>query len=436
MLNPVRVAAHASGALSFAVVLVILSTFVVACGSDGAVELAAVDLDNGEFGTLLVSSEGEQLLPVVTRNDLNAVTQVTGAMWLDANGSSAYVEIDPATGLPSMTVFGDFILIFSNWSADHTTADVARIYGPTGYAEILRGINVWEGEQQVAGEVSSAATCLGSGCPSKERTQAEMLKVAGLAMSIGMCGFATAASWGAALLPCSGVVVSAAKLALGEESWLNAPVERAGKLLMAVDVLQCISGDVSGCVSLALDRASDERAKAATREETYQAMVQDAESRLMIGDQFSGVYAGEAPQCMNSYQCTPGLTLNCIEGGTKTCQPDCVWGACPKIGSGPCGLAQSGDEVCKDLMKGVEAQCSAAGGHIVGWTQGKAACVSAFNCWKNTCPCLLSCSLQCADDYSCTDNCITAAGSNIQAEAAACSACEQPQVEGQCGSGG
>ncbi len=428
---------HWKRACGYAIPLLLTMTIqvfgLVSC-ADEDVELAAVTLGDQEFGAMLVASDGEQLLPIVTRNDSFEPTAVTGAVWMDGNGSSIVVDLAPETGLPSKVVLGDYIVLFANWNADGTVADVARVYGPTGYIEILRGVQVREPEPQIETEPGvkvSAATCLPN-CPSKERTQAELLKVAGLGLSIATCGLATAASWGAMLLPCSGVVVSSAKMLTSEESWLNAPLERADKLLSGIDILQCITGDVSGCVSAALNRASSERQKAADREEAYQDLVQAANDRLMNGLIPSGYQEGEQPVCIDNYACTPGLTLNCIEGGTKTCQDDCTWGNCPKMSGGMCSFPNEGEAACEGAVQDVISQCTSSGGHIVGWTISKADCVSAYNCWVKGCPCLFSCAMECGNDSDCAQSCYADSGANAQAESTACSACEEPGVYGQC----
>jgi len=404
-----------------------------ACGGEGGTELAAVPLAEGPFGAMLASSTGEQLLPLVDRDGDGNPTAVSGALWMNADGTSLVVELDRATGLPRKAVFGDFIVLFSNWTEDGTTADVARIYGPTGFIEIQRGLKVREVEPAVPGRLTSAVTCLPN-CPSRERTQAELLKAAGLGLSLVSCGLASAATWGAMLLPCSGAVVSGAKMATEQDSWLNAPLERAGRLLSGIDILQCLGGDPSGCVSAAIERATGEKEKAAAREEAYQALVQAADDRLMNGEIPSGYREGNPPECLQSYQCTPGLTLNCIEGGTKTCQADCSWGDCPRKsgGGGVCAVANDGDAICSGLVSNVEAQCAASGGRIVGWSPGKADCVRAYTCWVGGCPCLLGCGLQCGNDSACVQQCFASSGANPQAEAAACSACSEPGVKGQC----
>jgi len=414
-----------------------------ACGDGGGTQLASVPLTEGEFGAMLAGSTGEQLLPVVQRNGTGDPVAVTGAVWMDAEGRSLVLDLDPATGLPRKMVFGDFLVIFANWNPEGTEADVARIYGPTGYLEIFRDLpltrplpppEAWSGPPEA--RKSSAATCLPD-CPSKERTEAEMLKVAGLGLSIASCGLAGLTSWGAMLLPCTGAVVSAAKMATPEESWLNAPLERAASLLGGIDILQCLGGDVSGCVSAALDRASGEREKAARREEAYEALVQAAQDRLMNGEIPSGYREGDPPPCIDHYACTPGLTLNCVGGGTKTCRADCSWGDCPgKSGGGGCSVADDGDQVCGGMVRSVESQCAASGGRIVGWMKSKADCVRAYDCWRNGCPCLLSCALQCGDDSGCTQSCFSDSGANPQAEAAACASCATPEVYGQCQTGG
>jgi len=407
------------------------------CGGDDGPELAAIPLDDQEFGAMLVGSDGEQLLPIVSRNESFEPTAVTGAVWMNADGSSIVVDLDPVTGLPTKVVLGDYFLLFANWNQDGTVADVARIYGPTGYIEIVRGIHVRELEPEPEpepGVVESAATCLPN-CPSKERTQAELLKVAGIGVSMATCGVAAAATWGAMLLPCSGLVVSSAKMLTPEETWLNAPLERAEKLLGGIDILQCLGGDLSGCISAALNRASGERQKAAEREEAYLALLQAADERLFNPMIPSGYQEGGQPVCSDSYACTPGLTLNCIEGGMKTCMDDCSWGKCPPMKGGSCVPPQDGDAACGAAVQDVKAQCAAAGGRIISWTISKADCVAAFNCWVAGCSCLFSCAMQCGEDSGCTQACLTATGANVEAEGAACSACDNPQVYGQCAKG-
>lgn len=419
--------------LALAIPLIMLAS----CGGDDGPELAAIPLSDQEFGAMLMGSDGEQLLPVVSRNESFEPTAVTGAVWMDSKGSSVVVELDPVTGLPSKVIMGDYIVLFANWSQDGTVADAARIYGPTGYIEIVRGIQVSEPEpkpEPEPGVVESAATCLPN-CPSKERTQAELLKVAGIGLSMATCGVAAAASWGAMLLPCSGLVVSSAKMITPEETWLNAPLERADKLLGGIDILQCLGGDFTGCISAALARASGERQKAAEREEAYQTLVQAANDRLMNPEIPSGYQEGGQPACIDSYACTPGLTLNCIEGGIKTCLDDCAWGPCPPMKGGACVPPQTGDAACGAAVQDVKAQCAAAGGRIIAWTIGKADCVAAYNCWVAGCSCLFSCAMQCVDDQLCQQACLNATGADVQAESAACSACDNPQVYGQCAKG-
>lgn len=328
----------ARGVFPFLAVL----AFGLSCGEEGGADLAAVPMAKGEFGALLASRDGDQLLPIVTRNESEEPTAVTGAVWMDAQGSSMVVDLDPETGLPTKAVFGDFIVVFANWSDDGTTADVARIYGPTGYIQVLRGLKLREAEPAISGVLTSAATCLWEGCGSKERTQAELLKVAGVGLSLVQCGLAAAVTWGAMVLPCSSTVVSGAKMVTSEDSWLYAPLERAEKLLSGIDILQCGGADVGGCFSLVLGRAAGEREQAAAREEAYQALVQAADDRLMNGEITSGWEQGTAPECIDHYACTPGLTLGCAGGTTKTCRADCTWSECPKpSGSGGGGHVPS-----------------------------------------------------------------------------------------------
>jgi hypothetical protein len=360
---------------------VLAATALAACG-EGRVELAAVPVDSGRFGAMVVSSEGEQLLPVVARDPLGTVTALTGAVWMDGKGASAVVDLDPATGLPTRTVMGDYIVLFSHWSADRTTADMARIYGPTGYAEVYRGVRLDAGIAAEAGRLTAAATCLPD-CPSKERTTAELIKLAGLGLSIGTCAVATGISWGAALLPCSGVVVSSAKMLTGDESWLNAPLERAGKFLKGVDILQCLAADPGACVSLALDQASGEYEKKAAVEERYQALVKEADDRLMMPGMPAGLVSGSPPVCDDAYECTPGNYLPCYPEGTKQCKEDCHWGDCPKPTPAPSGMTQ-----CSGAQPSCQCTFEACAtvttsGHCTGWYKSSAGnfiCASCQDC--------------------------------------------------------
>ena len=111
--------------------------FGLSCGEEGGADLAAVPMAKGEFGALLASRDGDQLLPIVTRNASEEPIAVTGVVWMDAQGSSMVVDLDADTGLPTKAVFGDFIVLFANWSGDGTTADVARIYGPTDRKSVV-----------------------------------------------------------------------------------------------------------------------------------------------------------------------------------------------------------------------------------------------------------------------------------------------------------
>jgi len=353
----------------------------LAACKDQKVDLAAVPLESGQFGALMVSSQGEALLPIVQRNESGQPTAVTGALWMDGKGTSALVELDPATGLPTRTVYGDFIVLFSNWSSDRTTVDIARIYPPTGFVEIRRQVPIQA--QATTGALTAAATCLPD-CPSYEATTAELLKVTGLGLSIGTCLAAGALSWGAMLLPCTGAVVSAAKMASSEDSWLNGTLERAGKMLTGVDIVQCLGGDPGGCTSLFLDFAAKEVEKEAKVVEQAQQVVDQTEGLLRVPDGPAGIQSGEPPDCIDRYECTPGAYLPCYPEGTKQCDTDCTWGDCPKPKPEPSGMTQCSDNVptcnCSHFQACVT---MGASGACTGWyktSAGNFYCASCSNC--------------------------------------------------------
>jgi hypothetical protein len=414
-------------------IVLLCPLLLAACGIDGTPELAAIPLASSPFGALMVSEKGETLMPVVARDPSGRATGVSAALWMDGTGNSAYVEMDLVTGRPTRTVMGDFIVLFSNWRENGTVVDIARIYGPTNYAEVFRGVRVVQEPAAEAGRLTAAATCLPD-CPSTERTVAELLKVTALGLSIGTCGVAVGISWGAALLPCTGVVVSSAKMLTGEEAWVNAPLDRAGRLLTAVDALQCLGGDPGGCVSLMLEGASNEVAKAAATVEKYAALEQDANDRLMNPQAAPGLVSGSPPDCIDSYLCTPGAYLPCYPEGTKQCQPDCTWTQCPKPrpSGGTCSPVTDGPSACAQLVRSVQAQCAAKNGTIVSWDPDEATCVKGYACWSTNCPCVMSCGEECQDDVACAQDCLARSGTDLQTAAAKCASCPTPAVRAQC----
>src|SRR4051812_30919938 len=90
-----------------------LGTWIVgallACGSsttggnpNGATsEVAAVIQSTGSFGGLAVSTKGEMLAPLVTRDSSGNAAHIRGVVWIDATGASAALFLDVVTGLPT-----------------------------------------------------------------------------------------------------------------------------------------------------------------------------------------------------------------------------------------------------------------------------------------------------------------------------------------------
>jgi len=348
--------------------LAVVVPAVVGCGGSDATKASAVAVSSGAFGAMMVSSDGEMLLPTVSRDAQGRVTAVTGALWMDAEGSSVAVFLDPATGLPSRTVFGDYELIFSNWSADHRTADIARIFGPKGYIEVYRNVPIFDTAAAVdAGLVVSAATCLPD-CPTTLQTVSESLKLAGVAISAAGCYAAAGISWGAMLLPCTGYLVGAAKTLVGNEAMLD-DLNGVNTYLNGIDVVQCTAlMDAGACLQAALEGATtlmDKANAVITGNAANEAAAEQYLADLSMG---SGVVQGIPPACDTVYHCTPGLTLKCIEGGEKTCREDCSWGDCPPPPEPPQhisgGTCQGGGTMCDC---GYEACVKVSGTSIKCW---------------------------------------------------------------------
>jgi hypothetical protein len=406
------------------------------CGEDKGVSVAAVSMDSGRFGALMAATDGTQFLPIVDRDPSGAVIAARGALWMNSKGSRIAVMVDPATGLPSRTVMGDLVLVFGNWNTKAGTVDIATIYGPTGYVALYRGVAVpGAAPSQASGVVSSAMTCFPA-CETPLKNLSEMLKIGFTSLSIGGCIAATVGTWGAMALPCAGALVSAASLVTPDDLWLD-DVDQTGRILALTDALKCTRGDAGSCVGFFGSVATEAMDLVDSTLATQAPLIAVAEEALGNPAAPAGVVQGAAPVCAQDYECTPGAYLPCYPEGTKQCGQSCKWAKCPaSTGGGSCSINTDSNEVCGALVDSVTAQCAAKGGHIIAWAPDQAACVEGYDCWKGSCPCLMTCSEKCAADTNCALQCMADMGEDAQAAALRCAACPIPEVKGQCQTGG
>lgn len=305
--------------------------------------VAAVTKGVGAFGALMVNDQGEALMPLVSRSSSGTITGITGALWSDSSGGSLTVYLG-SDGLPTKTVLGDFILLFTDWDTTALTVNVAVIYSPTNFIQVFKGVTV--DPQGLGSDVAAPFKAISTGkatcfpaCESDTANLAALIKLAGLAVSVGGCGVGIAVSWGALALPCAGVIVSTATLVVGDEIWLG-HLEKTSNVLTAIEAFKCTLGDAEGCVGAALEVGGSMVAATdttlsdnSTHVTNANIFLQDPNSGSLSGD----VVSGTTPTgCVlsSSYECTEGSFLPCFTGGTKTCGSDCKWGSCPASSSG------------------------------------------------------------------------------------------------------
>jgi hypothetical protein len=164
-------------------------------------DVGAVLQTSGLFGALMVGGKaGEMLLPIVDRDASGNATKITGALYMNNDtGNSAVVYLGE-DGRPTKTVMGDFILLFSNWSANGTTVNIAlhckNLH--THHIEVLKGVNVDaniatnNANREVLSHIAPM-TCLPA-CGNDTKTLAELLKFSGLLIADGLCVVAIPAS--------------------------------------------------------------------------------------------------------------------------------------------------------------------------------------------------------------------------------------------------
>ena len=307
-----------------------------------ASDVAAVLQSTGSFGALMVGEDGEMLLPIVDRDASGNATKITGALWINnVSGTSVVVYLGD-DGKPMKAVMGNYILLFSNWSADGNTADIAKIYTPTNYIEVFkrRSVNANLAANRSVSPAIAAATCFPA-CDTDTKNLAELLKIAGLGISVGACGVATTVSLGAMALPCAAVIVTTASLVVGNETWLG-NLERAGDILGAVDVFQCVLLDPVACISAAIDMSSRTFGLLDLTLDGNSGLVTTANIFLSNPSQPSGVVqqGGGLPSCPGIYECTPGGAMSylpCYPEGVRQCGASCTWGPC---------VSACGDGIC------------------------------------------------------------------------------------------
>lgn len=370
---------------------------------------AAVLQSTGPFGALMIEKNGEMLLPMVDRDASDNATKITGALYTNTvTGDSVLVYLD-ADGMPSMTVVGDYILLFSNWSADGKTVDIAKIFTPTNYIEVFKGVSVNASSAAIRGIsvetrdpanrnlISIRATCFPA-CDSDVKNLADLLKIAGLGISVGSCAVATTVSIGATALPCLGLIVSTASLVVGDEVWLGklAPLE---DYLGGIDVFQCallpVLGDATPCFSAALDMSSRALNLHAKIVDGNSALIATAHPFLTNPNQQSGVVqqGSGLPSCSGAYECTPGGAMSylpCYPDGVRECGAGCTWGPCVgTCGDGTCDTSIAGENPanCPSDCQTVCGDSVCAAGEETTCPQDCASnscCVSTNNCPTET----------------------------------------------------
>jgi hypothetical protein len=302
-------------------------------GGDGSESrsVAAISLDEGRFGALMASGE-ELLLPLVERDLSGAPTKLTGVLWLDRESGATVLVYFGDGGRPEKAVISNFILLFTNWSEDGGSADIALIYTPTGYIEIFKRADA---AQLITASVVERGTCFPA-CGTEIKNLAELLKIAGLGISLGSCGIATTISFGAAAIPCTGVIITTASLITDPPSWLE-------DLPGVADVIGCGTGEPWDCVSVMLDMGGRTMNLLDQDIAHYSDLVTTAGVFLSNPDQQSGVVqeGGGLPALPETYQCTPGGSMSylpCYPEGVRECQNNYTWG--------PCSGEVCGDDIC------------------------------------------------------------------------------------------
>lgn len=350
-------------------------------------DYGAVLQDTGSFGAIMVDKNGESLLPMVERDADGNATGLTGATWTDSDGNSVTVYLD-ANGKPTKTVMGNYVLLFSNWSEDGTTVDIAKVYTTNNYIEVYKSVSVSANIAARSKSLMGAKSTCFPACDTDTKNLAELLKFAGLGISLGACGVATTVSLGAMALPCAGVIVTTASVLTSDETWLG-NLDKTGNILTAIDFFKCGLADAESCVSLAIDVSSRTLDLADKVLSDNSTLTTTAETFLINPNQESAVIQEGTglPTCTDSYQCNPNTYMPCYPEGVKQCSSSCTWGTCnhETCGDGTCDATYAGETstscpsdcqtVCGDgvCAAGEESSCSSD-------CQVNSCCVSTGNC--------------------------------------------------------
>ena len=308
--------------------------------------VVAVSQKSGPFGAIMVSKDGEMLLPIVDRDASGKLTKITGALYVNnVTGERVFVYLD-INGRPTKTVIGDYILLYSNWSASGKTVDIVKIYTPTNYIEIFKGVSI-NAESAKAifkgPSIINKASCFPGLCATETEDLAALLRIAALGINIGVCGTATVATFGiGTIFACSSLIVTTANLVMGDEKWLgNNPLFES--ILFGGDVFAClrIPPDPPACVTAYLETSAAfvDLSNAFVHENSEN--ITAAEISFSNPNQLSGVVqqGGGLPSVPSGqYQCTPGGAMHyvpCLYQGVRECQSNYKYGPC-MCGGVPC----------------------------------------------------------------------------------------------------
>jgi hypothetical protein len=335
--------------------------------------VGAMMLFSGPFGAIMVGKGGEVLLPIVERDASGNPVKVTGALYMNGEiGNNLLVYFDN-DGRPAKAFMGDFIILYSNWSADNKTVDIAIIYTPTDYIEIMRGIKVntnstmehssafLQNFSQLTTNLSNdtsrqLATCFPPYCDTEIQNLAAILKIAGLGVSAASCLGAALSSAGILtplIIPCTGYLVSTATFLMGDEAWLGLQGLEAG--FSANDGFECLGGKILSCVSYILyvgSKLLDKYDEVSNKEKSYDIM---AAYKALYAGNSSGIVQlgnGTPPVLPPKYECIPGGSMDwvpCLLGGARKCQPDYTYGPC-MCNNGTTLCEYCGDGRCNKLQ--------------------------------------------------------------------------------------
>jgi hypothetical protein len=392
-------------------------------------------LSSGPFGAIMVGKGGEVLLPIVERDASGNPVKVTGALYMNGEiGNNVLVYFDN-DGRPAKAFMGDFIILFSNWSADNKTVDIAIIYTPTDYIEIVRGVKVntnstMKSSSAFLQNFSQLTTNLSNDRGKQLATYfidnntvaknlAEMLKRAGLGVSLVSCLTAGPATF---YLSCGGFLISTATFLMGDEAWLSLQgldfgfsASEAYECIFQKKILSCINSITYVGAELldSYNKLNNEESRGIDIASTASAMGKIG--IVQLGN-------GTPPILPAKYECIPGGSMDwepCLLGGARKCQPDYTYGPC-MCNNGTTLCEYCGDGHCNKLQGENSITCPSdcppvCGNGICEKGENYDSCPSDCPlCDSNSCmyiclgiwaKCLDYCSQFQDDSYECTEQC-------------------------------